>query len=76
MRLTSGEEALTCLTSGEERWKLGKCRKVWKIVNALLNTPVPVWATGQGLSNSGLGWATGQAYIKGLCVIGRGFHEL
>ena len=38
-KLTSVEEALMRLTSGEERWKLGKCRKVWKIVNALLNTP-------------------------------------
>jgi hypothetical protein len=73
--LTSVEEAQTRLTSGEERWKLGKCGKVWRVVNALLNTPVPVWATGQGLSNSGLGWATGQAYIKGLCLNRRRYYD-
>ena len=74
--LTSVEEALTRLTSGEERWRLSGCEKDWRIVNALLNTPLYLGQPGQRFSNSGLGWATGQAYIKGLCVIRRGSHEL
>ena len=32
--------------------------------------------TVQRFSNSGLVWETGQAYIKGLCIIRRRFHEL
>lgn len=45
--------------------------KVWRVVNALLNTPPLAWSVScQGFPISGLVWATGQAYIKGLCVIG------
>ena len=51
---------------------VGDFGKVKAVVNALLNTP-SLGHLSRAVSNSGLGWETGQAYIKGLCVIRRGF---